>query len=184
MKKINKNTKSFHKKEIVKLKRKLLKLWSETVRELESYTCIYCKARRGETSPLNHGTLVKIDAHHLLQKDIKNSPLKYDIRNSAVLCSSCHKFNGEHSAHKSPIVFYDWFRNKYPDKYDFILKNSKIRVDLDNYMVLKEIERCLINKQALNIDKLKEIEKQYTIIKKEIGGSLFDSDSDSSSSSY
>ena len=157
----NKNTKSFQKKENSKLKRRLLKLWSKAVKEKEDFTCIYCGSKRGEPNKSNPDSFIKIDAHHILQKEIANCPLKYDIRNSAVLCSSCHKFNGEHSAHKSPIVFYDWFRKKYPDRYDFILNNSNIRVDLDNRLILEEIEKKLTVNEPLDISRLKEIERQF-----------------------
>ena len=156
-----KNTKSFQKKEIIKLKRKLLKLWSEACREKSNYTCIYCGAKRGEPSKANPNSIIKIDAHHLLQKEIKDTPLKYEIKNCAVLCSSCHKYNGEHSAHKSPIVFYDWFRNQYPENYNFVLNNSKIRINLDNINVLKEIESRLINKESLDLELLKKLDEEF-----------------------
>lgn len=138
-------------------------------------------------NPNNPSSKIKCDSHHLLQKEIKDCPLKYEIKNSALLCSKHHKWDGEFSAHKSPIVFYDWFQKKYPDRYNFVLQNSAIRVDLDNRAVLEEIEKRLTNKESLDLQKLKDIEKanprQPSKPKLKPIGSLFDEDSESPSSS-
>jgi len=134
-------------------------------------------------NPNNPESKVKCDSHHLLQKEIKDCPLKYDIRNSALLCSRHHKWGSEFSAHKSPIVFYDWFRKKYPERYNFVLDNSTIRVDLDNRMVLEEIEKRLLAKESLDLQKLKEIEEKYPRHPKEPKSTLFDKEKESSSSS-
>lgn len=168
-----------------KIRRKLLKLWSEIIRERDGFACCYCGIKHGSKNRNNSESKIKCDSHHLLQKEIANCPLKYEIKNGILLCSSDHKFNGEHSAHKSPIVFYDWFRKNYPDRYDFILNNSSIRVDLDNRLILTEIEKRLIAKESLDIDKLKEIEKQFPreIKKRKPKATLFDDDEKSSSSS-
>jgi len=159
-----KSKKKVKKKKLItlpKLRAKLLRLWSVAAREKDDFTCIVCGVKRGDINPLKPTSKIKIDAHHLLQKYIKNCPLKFDIRNEASLCPKHHKFNGEMSAHKSPIVFYDWFRLNFPDKYQFILKNSGIRVDLDNRKVLEEILERLTAKEPLDLDKLKEIEKEF-----------------------
>lgn len=152
------------KKKIIPLPRlraKLLKLWSDACRERDNYTCIFCGAKQGDPLPSNPDKKIRVDAHHLLQKYIKDCPLKFDIRNEATLCPSHHKFDGCVSAHKSPIVFYDWFRIHFPEKYDFILKNSHIRVDLDNRKVLEEIEQKLLQKQPLDYEKLLAIDKEF-----------------------
>ena len=159
-----KKVKKEKKKKIVplpRLRRKLLTLWSEVSREKENFSCIFCGARREDPNPLNPSIKNKIDCHHALQKYIKNCPLKFDIRNAIVLCAKHHKFDGETSAHKSPIVFYDWFRQKFPEKYQFILKNSSIRVDLDNRLILEEIGKRLLAKEPLDLEKLKQIEKDF-----------------------
>jgi len=144
-----------------KLRKKILKLWAEAVREKENNTCIFCGAKKGDISKANINNTILIDSHHLLQKYIKDCPLKFEIKNGVGLCKSCHKFNGEHSAHKSPIVFYDWLRLNHPDRYNFVLSNSSIRVDLDNRLVLEEIEERLIAKESLDLDRLKQIEKDF-----------------------
>ena len=144
-----------------KIRKRLLKLWSEAIRERDGFVCCYCGVKHGSVNPNNPATNIRCDSHHLLQKEIKDCPLKFEIKNSALLCSSHHKFNGEFSAHKSPIVFYDWFRKKYPERYNFVLENSLVRVDLENRMVLAEIETRLIAKESLDLDKLKQIEKEF-----------------------
>lgn len=168
-----------------KIRRRLLKLWSEVIRERDGYACCYCGIKHMSENPINPSSKVKCDSHHLLQKEIKNCPLKFEIKNSALLCSSHHKWDGEFSAHKSPIVFYDWFRKKYPDRYNFVLENSTIRVDLENRDVLAEIEKRLLAKESLDIQKLKEIEAKYPRQPKECKipkTTLFDKEESSSSS--
>lgn len=149
-----------------KLRAKLLRLWSEVSRENDNFACIVCGIKRGDPSPTNPSVKIKIDAHHLLQKYIKDCPLKFDIRNEASLCPKHHKFDGEMSAHKSPIVFYDWLRINHPERYEFVLNNSSIRVDLDNRKVLEEILERLLTKEPLDLNKLLEIEKEFPRVKK------------------
>ena len=177
---------------IPKINRKLLKLWSEAVRERDGFSCAYCGVKKGDVNKFNPENKVKIDAHHALQKYIKDCPLKFEIKNGISLCPSHHKFNGETSAHKSPIVFYEWFRLTHPERHNFILNNSGFRVDLQNRAVLAEIEQRLIAKESLDLEKLKQIAKDNP---KEIkppkelkseatfSGSLFDDEVSSSSSS-
>lgn len=160
-----------------KIRRRLLKLWSEAVRERDAFSCCFCGVKKGDVNQFNPDLKVKIDAHHALQKEIKDCPLKYSIDNGISLCPSHHKFNGETSAHKSPIVFYDWFKKQYPDRYDFILKNSGFRIDLDNRKVLGEIENRLIAKEQLDLNKLQQIEKEFPRENKkttEDPGNIFD----------
>lgn len=164
-KKEKKITKASQKKDISKLKRKLLKLWSEKVRERDGNKCLYCGIKNGEASKSNPETITRINAHHLLQKEIKDCPLKFEIINGIAVCPSCHKYNGEHSCHKSPIVFYNWFRLNYPESYDFILKNSHIRICLDNIMVLQEIESKLMEGKSLDLDLLKKMDDEYLLTK-------------------
>jgi hypothetical protein len=188
MKKAIKKEKKIKLTPLPKLRRKLLKLWSENVREKNNFTCAFCGTQKGDINKFNPELKSRVDAHHLLQKEIKDCPLKYEIKNGISLCPSCHKFNGEHSAHKSPIVFYNWFREKYPNEYDFILKNSNIRVDLDNRKILEHILKCLENKESLNLQELKDIEKEFPRLPKEskqeikLVGNLFEEEESSSSS--
>ena len=125
------------------------------VRERDNHSCIYCGIKAGDVNKNNKVT--KCDSHHFLSRDIKNSPLKFDLRNGATLCPEHHKFSGMFSAHKSPINFYDWLRIAKPEQYEFVKANSPFRVNLSHLDVLNEIKRCLENNLPLDLNKLKEI---------------------------
>ena len=137
-----------------RIRRRLFKKWSEKVRERDGHKCIVCGMDKSNPA------YSKLDAHHSLQRNIKDSPLKFDIRDGETLCPSDHKFNGERSAHKSPIVFYDWLRTNRPDHYDFVLKNAGVRVDLDNRDILAEIEARLDANEVLDLEKLIAIDNK------------------------
>lgn len=137
-----------------RIRRRLLKKWSLLVRTRDGHQCIRCGMNA--TTP----GYTKLDAHHYLQKNIKDCPLKYDVRNGGTLCPACHKFDGERSAHKSPIVFYEWLRTEHAVVHAFILQNSSIRVDLDNRAVLEEIERRLDAGEHLDLAVLLGIDRR------------------------
>jgi len=138
-KKIPKITKASVKKAISKLKKVIMKLWADKVKERDNHACVYC----GKKELLN--------AHHYLSRDIRNSPLKFDIRNGISLCPEHHKFSGVFSSHRSPINFYEWLRFKRPDHYKFVLDNTAVRVDLDDIKILTSIKTCLENGTELDI---------------------------------
>jgi len=123
--------------------RKLLKLWSQKVRERANYTCEYCGAKKGDKNKNGKPTI--IDAHHLMSKYVKNCPLKFDILNGIALCKNCHKF-GPISIHNNPIIIL----NKLDDeRWNRILNCHKIRIDLDSLEILDKIEkelRCICEK--------------------------------------
>ena len=161
---------------IPKIHRRLLKLWSEMIRKNNNYKCEYCGSSRNDINSNNKK--VKIDAHHLLSKKIKNCPLKYDKNNGIALCTNHHKFDVP-SFHKDPITTITWLQEHRPDRYEYILKNAHVRIDLDNRNVLEEIEERLRKGEPLDLDKLKQIEELYPRITKkkiEFGGSLFEED--------
>ena len=113
-----------------KIRRRLFQLWSEAVRERDGHKCTYCGIKRGTLN--DNGKKTKCDAHHFLERNVKGSPLKFDIRNGITLCPKHHKFSGMFSAHKAPINFYEWVRNEHPIHHRFVLDNSELRIDLDN----------------------------------------------------
>lgn len=164
---------------IPKINRRLFKLWSEIVRERSHYTCELCGIKNKEIN--KNGIATKIDSHHLLSRDIHNCPLKFEILNSVAVCPSCHKWSIP-SFHRDPITTITWLQKNHPERYNFVLENSSIRVDLENRMVLEEIEKRLINKESLDLNKLKEIEKQFPRQLKKPKGTLFDKEKESSSS--
>lgn len=159
-KKINKTTKAYGKKMISKLKRSMMKLWSEKVRMRDGFACVYCGKKTGDLN--ENDKKVKCDAHHYLSRDIKDCPLKFDIRNGITLCPEHHKFSGTFSAHKCPINFYEWLKNKRPEHHKFVLENTNFRADLDNAEVLNYINYCLENSIDIDLEALKELSTTTT----------------------
>lgn len=167
---------------IPKINRRLFKFWSEAVRSRSGFVCEYCGATRGTTN--TNGKPTKIDAHHLMNRDIHNCPLKFDIRNGIALCPSCHKFRPDDSFHLNPVVTMRWMNINHPERVDFVAANYKVRIALDNRAILYAIEEYLKSKQPLDIDTLlkldieeaqkKEALKAEALLAKQPQGSLFD----------
>lgn len=169
---------------IGKIHRRLFKKWSLIVRGSADHSCEYCGIKKGDINKNGNnknGKPTKIDAHHLVSRNIKDTPLKFDKRNGIAVDPICHKF-GEGSFHKAPVPTMEWFRHNRAEDHQFILENFHVKVDLDNRKVLAEIERCLDNDELLDYDRLKAIEAEFPRpsrkIKIEIEGTLFDEDED------
>jgi len=143
---------------IPKINRRLFKLWSEAVRDKAGNKCEFCGKSKNEDN--GHGIINKLDSHHVLSRKIKDCPLKFDIRNGVLVDPFHHKW-GIPSFHRDPVTTITWLQKNKPASYEFILKNSTVTVDLDNRCVLEEIEKRLMEKEALDIDKLKEIEEKF-----------------------
>ena len=166
---------------IPKINRRLFKIWSEAVRSRAMFKCEYCKI---ENKAINvNGVSTKLDAHHLISRKVKDLPLKFDINNGICLCPICHKW-GIPSFHRDPITTITWLIANSPERYNYVLNNVNLRVDLDNREVLKEIEKCLNEGKSLDINKLKEIEKTFPKEPKKTRPkvTLFDEEESSSSS--
>ena len=159
---------------IPKINRRLFRLWSEAVRGTAGHRCEYCGIKRGDINKNDKKT--KIDAHHFYSRNIKDCPLKWDIRNGIAVCPICHKF-GELAFHRNPIVCYDWLKQNQPDKYQFVMENHSVRVNLQNRKVLEQIEHHLKEQEPLDLDKLLEInaEEKAKKVEKDLDkGSLFE----------
>lgn len=155
-----------------KIRARIMRAWSEAVRTRDGFECIYCGKKKGEIKP--NGKVVVIQAHHCLTRDAKGCPLRYDIRNGVSLCAEHHKFSNKISAHKSPIVFYEWMRHNKSEQYEFILSHSNALCDLDNRQVLEEIENRILEGLPLDLERIKAIEEEFPrkSEKKEKGGLL------------
>lgn len=99
---------------LLKLKRKAFKLWSESIRKI-GY-CELCGLKLGEKS--HTGKPIILDAHHIVERI--NHRLAWDTLNGVSLCKYCHKFS-KIGPHKGGIIFSEWFRVKYPEKYQYLL---------------------------------------------------------------
>jgi hypothetical protein len=179
MKKIQKKTKKKKLDSLPKIKRKLFKIWSLAVRERAGHKCEYCGIERGAIHINKKGASIKtkIDAHHLLSRDGKDCPLKFDILNSVAVCSSCHKFSFP-SFHRDPITTIHWLRENRNERYEYVLKNASFKVDLDNRKVLEEIGNRINENLSLDLEKLKAIEEEFPRKKRvkvePIKGNMFD----------
>ena len=183
---MTKNTKVKVKKleSIPKINRRLFKLWSEQVRKRSNNCCEYCNRKVGETDKEDK-ILRKIDAHHLQSRKVKDNPLKFDILNAVAVCPLHHKFSCNESFHRAPVITINWLIKKFPERFEHVLINYNNNVDLQNREVLKEIEKCLNECQKLDINKLKEIERnnprQITSKKVKYVGTLDENDEEESS---
>ena len=72
-------------------------LWREAIHKRADYKCEYC----GKKSTLN--------AHHIFSRS--NYFLRWNLDNGIALCVAHHIF-GNFSAHKSPIEFVEWLKEK------------------------------------------------------------------------
>jgi hypothetical protein len=134
-----KKNKKIKKPSIFKLKKQAWKLWSEIVRN-KGY-CELCGIKYKELNKRGRPTI--LNAHHVVGRE--NHNLSWDIENGVSLCSWCHKFSST-GAHKGGIIFSEWFRQKYPERYEYLLKNYQNNVDLTTeYLenIIKNLEILL-----------------------------------------
>ena len=61
--------------------------------------------------------------HHFIGR--ANKTLRWDLRNIVWLCASCHT-SGDFSAHGSPTVFKEWFKEMRPDDYKYLMERKNI----------------------------------------------------------
>jgi hypothetical protein len=178
-----KKTKKARVKKLSTIRNRLFKLWSEAVRRRAGDACEYCGIKKGDIHINKTGEeiVTKIDAHHFQSRDIKDSPLKFDIYNGVAACPTCHKW-GADSFHRCGPTTMNWLLTHFPERYFYVIENHKVRIDLDNRKVLEEIENQLKTLEHLNLDRLKEVEAEFPrVVKKrkpKIEGTLFEEDDD------
>ena len=80
-----------------KLRDQLDKLWAEIIKQRNGYKCEYCS----KTTYLN--------SHHIFSRS--NLSVRWSLDNGVCLCSGHHTLNTL-SAHKSPMEFAEWIRDK------------------------------------------------------------------------
>lgn len=72
-------------------------LWSELIKLIAEKKCEYC------------GKLEHLNSHHIFSRS--NLQVRWDIDNGVCVCVGHHVF-GNTSAHKSPIEFIEWLKEK------------------------------------------------------------------------
>jgi 5-methylcytosine-specific restriction endonuclease McrA len=78
--------------------KQLVDLWAEVVKLYDGGKCAYC----GKTSYLN--------SHHIFSKS--NHSTRYEIINGITLCAGHHTLSSVFSAHKTPVEFVEWIKEK------------------------------------------------------------------------
>lgn len=128
-----------------KIRRRLMKKWSEAVALLYDNKCAIC----GVAKNLSSDSRVILDAHHIAPRQI-NPYLRFDPKNGILLCKSHHKF-GKHSAHKDMIGFISWLQTNDFDKYNYILENKDKDINLEDrdvlYLLESNLDKLINNKE-------------------------------------
>ena len=145
-----KKTKRKRRTSIPIITRRLLRLASQCCRERAHFKCEICGMKKGDIHSLT-GKPQRVEAHHIMSRSNKNSPLKFDLRNIICLCTEHHK-TGKYSAHKHGLWFSCEFTKIRPDDAEWILDHSNDDVDLNDREILSYIEKCLKENKPLNFD--------------------------------
>lgn len=72
--------------------------WAREVKERAGFKCEYC----GKKDNLN--------SHHIFSRS--NRSVRWDLDNGVALCPGCHVFSDTFSAHKTPMEFTIWIKEK------------------------------------------------------------------------
>lgn len=62
------------------------------------------------------GKIESLQCAHVISRT--NLTLRFDIFNGLCLCGGCHIF----WAHRNPLEFTEWFKNTYPERYDYLME--------------------------------------------------------------
>jgi len=129
-------------KPIPVIHRRLYRLLSEKCLREANYTCEICGTKKGD---LYNGKPQRVETHHIMSRNNKNSPLKFDIRNAICLCTRCHK-TSRRSAHKHGLWFAKKFTELRPNDAKWILDHTDDQVNLKDRKILTKIEENLKQK--------------------------------------
>lgn len=95
----------------------------------------YIRKRDGKCMRCGKDTTLQC-AHYFGRR---NRRLRYDPQNSITLCYSCHIF----WAHKEPHEFVEWFREKFPKNYEYLLKVRNEVEKIDYEEVIESLQKLL-----------------------------------------
>ena len=111
---------------ITKLKKKLEKLVADYVKLRDKYICQYC-GKKVEGSNCH--------ASHVIPKSQGNQ-FRFDPINLKVLCYH-HHINW---FHKNPIEAAEWFKQKFPDRYEYLFDQPRKAVKFTRFDYEQMIE--------------------------------------------
>ena len=87
-------------------------LCREIVRKRDNNTCQKCgKPVKGQNSHPSHVYGKKAYPH-----------MRHDLQNVKILCYYCHR----QWWHRQPIEAYLWFKEKFPERYDYLQKRKQV----------------------------------------------------------
>ncbi len=68
----------------------------------------------------------RMEGSHIYPEGVYKS-ISADVDNILCLCSACHNLPSENRPtwHNDPIYFGDWFRNKYPERYEVLKERAR-----------------------------------------------------------
>lgn len=110
---------------------KLDKLWSKLVRLKAKNKCEYCYKKE------------RLNSHHIFSRS--NRSTRWDVNNGVCLCVGHHTF-GNMSAHKAPLEFAEWLKEKRGEQWynELRMKVSiSMKVDFEKReaYLLKELKK-------------------------------------------
>ena len=85
---------------------KLMKEWSNAVKDRDKRICVICKDAK------------MLNAHHIIPRE--NAKLRYDINNGISLCPKHHQFSRDISAHSNSFIFYVWLQENRLEQFNYI----------------------------------------------------------------
>lgn len=95
------------------------------------------------------GKVKQLQGSHIYPEG-RYGAMSADTDNILCLCAGCHMWSND-SWHENPLESADWFRNKYPGRYEELKKRSKLSPTCDLYywkkklILLQEEYNSLIN---------------------------------------
>lgn len=108
---------------------KLDRLWTELIHTQRKGACEYCGKREG------------LNAHHIFSRS--NRSTRWDDQNAVLLCTLHHVF-GNFSAHKSPVEFVEWLKERRSDAwYKELRRRAVAPAKMDHFAVLQDLEAKL-----------------------------------------
>lgn len=105
----NKRVRKRKKGKKARLKRELDSVVGDVIKKRDNYTCQWCK-KKIEASNCH--------TSHVITR--KNKRLRWDLKNLKTLCYHCHIQRW----HKNPLEATEWFKNKFPDRYKYLMREK------------------------------------------------------------
>lgn len=123
-----------------KKRRRLMRMWTDKVHNMQHEVCAICGKAHGSIDPKT-GKPSYLNAHHI-EPRATCAALRYDPMNGILLCPSCHKF-GRNSAHKGSIWFITWLQNHRKGQYDYVMSHRDNVVNINDRTYLDTVEASL-----------------------------------------